>query len=254
MSITVKDGVATIEQSLGGTFIGSSGEGKFPPRGHRYGLLTFEPKRGEPGIIVFCDEMMTRSVCKGEAPWLHLFQYEWSGSKLIVHWGIKNPARAYTESRGLGLVVQVRDWYYITGPVTDRDYNYKQVDLFEMLKYIEGKIDLKELDHNARSYERRQKHLERLTDHRKEIRRLEQENESLSGGHELLMSRCETLEERMRFYQARFQVFHYITDRLVAASIAWKVLRHLPVWLRPKYFNLHATAQVTLAALSKKKA
>ena len=168
MSIEVHNGIATIDQSFGGKFIGATGGGKFPPIGHQYRLLTFEPKRGESGIVVFCDESMRESI--GGADWLHLFQYEWSGDKLIVHWGIKHPVRAYTDSRELGLVVQARDWYYITGPVADRDHNYKVVDLFEMLKYIEGKIGLKELDHNARSYARRQAHVVRMKELEAEVK------------------------------------------------------------------------------------
>lgn len=240
MAIKVKNGVATIDTvGLGGTFIGATAEGKFPPVGHEYSSFSFEPKRGESGVIVLSDQVMRRS-CGFGADYLHLYGFEWIGDKLVVHHNIENPVRAFTESNDLGLIVQARDWYYITGSVADHDHNYKVVDLFSMLKYIEGKIGLKELDHNARSYERRQVH----------IRRMKELEQALQNAQWNLESSQRTVDKvidlnRGALHEMELQVKARMSlqDQIkqVGGEVKW--MRSLPRWLVPRgvrvLFEIH---------------
>ncbi len=164
MAFKIRNGVGTIDTvGLGTIFVGSTGQGKYPPAEKSYPLFTFEPKLGEGGILVF----------KHGRGMLHehltFYQFWWEGKMLKIDYQIKHPARSFSDSNDLGLIVQVRDWYYVTEEPRDKNHNYKVVGLFDMLQYIEGKIELKDLDCRSRSYVRQKKFEKRLAD-------LEQEN------------------------------------------------------------------------------
>ncbi len=225
MTIAVKNGVATLDVMGGGTFVGcTSSEGSFPPSGQDYTVFMFAPKKGAGGILVFQDRAIVRMTGAQDYTF---HQYYWQGEKLIVDYGIKSPARAYSSSRDMGLIVQFRDWFYITSkPVAD--VNCKVVDLFEMLRYIEGKINLADLDRSARSYERRKQHEVRMKDLKAEVSRLSDENSTLEGavtiGSALFDHASKQVDEASKAYLTHFNAvveMRPLRDRL----------RRFPRWL-----------------------
>ena len=158
--VQAKDGVATIEHLyIAGRFLGSSGSGEFPPPGQQYHAFTFRPSKGEPGILVFWDSGVHDSYA--------FYQYWWENEKVIVKSVsfeyIANVAHPYSYSRDLGFVVHHEGSLYVTvEPKGGLDTNYTVVNLFTMLRFLEGKIGVEDLDRGARAYERKKRHLARV--------------------------------------------------------------------------------------------
>lgn len=139
--ISVKNGVATIDRTTMGcseTFIGSTAGGVYPPIGEYYDRFSFRPTAGQSGVLVFHHEPAKKD---------HFFQFFWKKGKLMVVDGLKSlPTTDYQYSRDLGLMVFRDDRWYVTEQPTDTSHNYRVVGVIEMLKYLEGKITLSDLD------------------------------------------------------------------------------------------------------------
>ncbi|MBI2046207.1 MAG: hypothetical protein HYT28_02210 [Parcubacteria group bacterium] len=133
-------------------FLGSTAKGTYPPPGFVYKSFFCKPKNGESGILVF-------SGFNSNSDASYFFQFWWEKDKLIVAVEIERPAHGYNLSKEFGLMVQVRDLRYVTKIPTDfgaeryeSTYgSFLLVDLIDILKYINGQSELKDLDKAASS-------------------------------------------------------------------------------------------------------
>jgi len=221
-SIKARDGVATIDTlGMGRQYLGSTSGNDFLPIGKEYSSFTFEPKQGESGVLVFRNKGTTAH------RFLSFYQFGWDGQKLLVQDGLKNTAHAFSESDELGLVVRIRDWFYVTEYPNDEYYwrvkhhNYKVVDLFVMLKYLTGAIGLKELDRNARAYERRLGFVERFD-------ALKQRADENAQEVERLSAKADFYGRELKEAEAKINQYHG-----VCSSFGWtRMVRGLPRWMR----------------------
>ena len=136
-TISVKvGGLAHIQFPSELKFLGSSGNGDFPPIGRKYIEAGFTPAAAESGTLAFENDIHE----------LTLVHYTWvTDEKLEVKKGLHNPQRAFSVSRELGLLTRRKDGgYYLTGTMSpNMDPNqYQQVGIVQMLKFLEGKINL----------------------------------------------------------------------------------------------------------------
>lgn len=134
-------------------FLGCTGEGSFPPVGAGYSRMAFFPKEGVPGIVVF----------KGISDTLSFYQYEWKNGKVVVEQNIKHTLHPFSQSEQFGFMVYVGKTLYVTTePKPGVDFNGHTVDLLVLLKYLEGKVDAKELHRSSRSLFRRKRYFEEV--------------------------------------------------------------------------------------------
>ncbi len=137
MHITVKaGGIANIQFFLTARFIGTSGEGNFPPVGVRYEEFGFVPTPNQDGVLAF-------SHLIGDG--LMLVQYRWKDQKLEVKEGMRGLPRTFSHSQELGLVTQRESGgYYITGSVSPNmePNQFQKVGMVQKLKQHEGKNNL----------------------------------------------------------------------------------------------------------------
>jgi len=205
--ITAENGSAMIRGPLAAEyFCGSSGRGEFPLVGAKYHSFTFRPEEGEGGILVF--------VSGPSNPCFHpqLWQYWWEGEgedkkkKVIVDYGITRVARQYSRSEEYGFMVREGEWLYVTALPRPEDpqHNCKLVNLFTMLRYLEGKIGLEELAAAARVYERKRQHAVRL----KEL-------------SEVIVDR----EDRLRKFKTMTREFFVASERALSACSWWHPFR-----------------------------
>jgi len=188
MSIKVnnKDKSVRLDASVAPIFFGHTGEGIFPPIGKKYETFSFTPKKGDGGVLAFTEESWLI-----ENFWV-FYHYEWVEDKLIVYEDLSKITRNYFAAEDLGIVVPFRNWFYVTLEPQDTDNNYKVVDLMEMLKYLEGRISLADLDRNARSVERQAKHVVRMAELERVLLAEQKNAENLRNG--LLAERAKRAE------------------------------------------------------------
>src|SRR3989344_4343781 len=196
-TITAENGVATLSAPLiCEYFRGSSGQGEFPPVGAQYHNFTFRPKKGENGILVFESELNN----------FWFYQYWWEGEKVIVTSRIERVAHPYSRSEEFGFMVREGEWLYVTAfPLPEEpQHTCKLVNLFTMLRYLEGKIGLEELAAAARVYERKRQHAVRL----KEL-------------SEVIVDR----EDRLRKFKTMTREFFVASERALSACSWWHPFR-----------------------------
>lgn len=210
--VKVKDGTATLNSTAtldnwqNEEFLGSTGEGSFPPMGTRYTRFTFTPKFGENGILVFYNEC---------SKWVSLHQYYWKNDKLVVTYAkVNRPTRQFSRSREFEFIIQVGDCCYVTKAPAEHDSDFKLVGLLQMLKYVDGKIDQEELESCSKSFMRRPKSVLQIEDLEKLVKHLRDHCESL--GHEI--------HKRDIMYGPYKEAV-----RNFVKTFSW-----VPLWMRPK--------------------
>ncbi len=165
-NVTAFEGVGTIEHQLG-KFVGATAPGEYPAVGHVYRIFSFTPKPGTRGVLVFEPENYVERNARKYYSFWH------NGDRLVVYEGLKTGTRfgfrAHAQTHDGMLVAPFRDWNYVTFEPKDDKQNYKVVDLMEMLRYISGDIDLKELDRHARARVRRVVHVQNYKEFRNRV-------------------------------------------------------------------------------------
>ncbi|HUQ30036.1 MAG TPA: hypothetical protein VM103_00755 [Candidatus Paceibacterota bacterium] len=214
MAIQASGGTVVVTKlSTPQVFVGSSGDGEFPPTGQRYERFSCRPRKGEPGILVFRPQPDTPH-------YLNLYQYWWEGDKIVVENHIKKSAREYSYSEEAGFMASCRGWHCVTSLPAEHTTDYLLVDLFPMLQYLEGKIGPRELYRNARSVKRRAQRDDRMS-------QLNQANMLLNA--QLNDVRCDKLDLEKRIEQmhrAVQQLVHWISVVLHGRSGIKSLLRH----------------------------
>lgn len=159
MSVQIRDG-RNVELDLVLTyeFIGATVEGDYPPAGVSYKRFAFEPKPGTEGVLVFLSSTI-RSFA--------FFQFGWkeNGKLVVTEDRVARRTHDFNESDELGYFVRANGTIYATGapqvaPVGSPPV--KQVDIVNLFKYVEGKIDASTLDQKARLLELKQRRTKRL--------------------------------------------------------------------------------------------
>jgi hypothetical protein len=203
---SAKGGVGLIEHlSMYTTFLGSTGEGEFPPTDMSYEQITIKPKAGVDGILVFQhDPRMISGIG------FDFYQYHWVKGKIVFEYDVHSE-RSFSVSKNSGFMVQYRNWIYVTQEPKNADQNCKVVDLFQMLRYLEGKIEIADLERNARSFERRQGHEKRLIELRREVEALKAEN----ARHELLQR---TVHQSAMHFQVELNLVLDAIERMAPAA------------------------------------
>jgi len=219
---SVNDGTATLSNTSLDFFIGSTNlKGEFPPTQTRYRRFTFTVKPEESGVLVFKPVVNVRH--PDEDP-LGYFQYYWENGKLIVTGGIRRPARPYSETVETGLMVSVGKWRYVTKlPKEGSRGNYKVVDVFALLRYLEGSIELKELERSSAAVVRREQRQRRLAEAEQQVKGLA--NCALELERQLLQLR--NIHGRML---GRYRTLCDAVDMMDSLA---SLLRKVPGWLRP---------------------
>lgn len=155
-SVRVENGTATIYFHCDIVFCGHNGTGKFPPTGASYEQFTFEPDRDANGLIVFASGRS--SYCH-----LYLYRYNWDGTKLEISQKVSTK-RKFSLSCDHGLVVTFSKWSYVSQAQKETESNIKAVDISLLLKYIDGKAEIADLERNSRSLERQKSRIIRQKD------------------------------------------------------------------------------------------
>lgn len=104
-----------------------------------------------------------------------------------------------------------------------------------MLKYIEGKIELKNLDRNARSYERRQAHTVWMKELQRENQRMHLRIEGL--GHAAASAAEENeacIEKLEQTIAGQSSSLDMVTKNVNASKCFYRLAMRLPKWIRPK--------------------
>ena len=196
--IVANDGIATIQFHSYSKFCGYSGTGEFPPIGNEYRQFTFRPTRGENGLIAFKENYGYQ-----------IYQYRWTDEKLFVTEEEISTTRRFSLSPDLGIVVACSKWSYVTNIPKDTAQNCKLVDISFILKYIDGKIDIKDLERNSRSIERLEKRPENIARMKEEIEEMRKRSEYWEKGYRELFTTYSALSNLLntRFLKIIDQVF-----------------------------------------------
>jgi hypothetical protein len=144
--LSVNGSVAKIHCDYRSVFLCHSCDGVFPPTSVTYSDFCFEPERGQDGILVFDSQ---REPCDFSE-----YQYYWKRDKLIIEHGITKPKHYYNRSPELGYLVRIDGILITTHESAKVDEEYMVVDLVMMIKYIDGKLDAKQLKQHARPAQR----------------------------------------------------------------------------------------------------
>lgn len=145
--ISAVNGVATIDLTTSGQFLGSTcPEGMFPPIGHEYRQFVFSPKKGTSGLLIFKSKIISTDS-------YNFWPYFWKDGKLIVEYEHQyNPVnpfiRAGYGNGDFGFMVQYRpDRVFVTKIPENlvEGLQYLLVDYMTMFRFIDGKIDRRQL-------------------------------------------------------------------------------------------------------------
>ncbi len=147
--LRARDASVTITGMIGAkTFVGTSGAGQFPPTNVEYETFGFRPQIGVGGIVAFRGTMPN-----GKDHFFEFCQYHWDGGRVVVGHNILSPKNSFSQVIGLGLMVVAqfngKVNHYVTETPKTLDRNYKVVEIQAILKYIEGKTSLADLDASA---------------------------------------------------------------------------------------------------------
>jgi hypothetical protein len=201
MKLSVRDGVARFSDIPPFRYIGCT-----DPQNTRYPRLfesfPFEPKRGTSGILVFKSEEEYR-----------FYQYSWKEEKLVVVRGVPNQVHHFSEGFGednFGVMVTVGDCDYVTR-VPDTGGIYRLVDVISLMRYVEGRFDLKQLQQASGRAIRRIPYERRL-----------QETELILRDNQILVSRnieLLTIVRDERVAKEKAQADLKIKDALIRAGL-----------------------------------
>lgn len=146
MPIKIKDGHVWMTAEIP-VFIGTTGAGSFPQPGEPMQNFHFIPYKGTSGTLVF-DKANER----WRTPSSMIFcQYWHEDGKLLVKSGLRTeslkPHNCGPET-GINFIVDSPyDWYYTGYPPRNlRAYRLCKVNILDMLKYLENKVSLEQLE------------------------------------------------------------------------------------------------------------
>lgn len=228
MSWFVKDGTASFEASPSTeVFIGATGPGEFPETGQTYKVFTFTPEAGTSGIVVFKSDHQLLD------HYYVLYSYYWEGGVLKIASRIKSWVNKFGQSEEYSFFVKVGDVIYCVKRPERSKYACKQVDILNLLKYIEGKIDLEMLDKKALLLKLREEHKKRTDE---QLRELETQNKALQAMVRILSGQLDQTKnelgivylnwaEAVRYLKKALAVIQYFR---IYRPVRWFIDKRIP--------------------------
>ncbi len=225
MSFKVHDGTATIDLGTDSNklFFGTTAEGIFPPVGVTYEDFAFTPCKGVAGTVIFKGKFFGADAYT-------FYQFDWKGNKLILHYDTEHAGAYPGKAEKLGYYTQIGTVIYLTGePVDDTANTYKKVDLIDLLKFLEGKIDLKELEKRSfrlRLAKKRRESMQTI------VRLLQTRNRELGTQVSNYLNEIQFRDEEARRHDAAFRDLgiKFVETSTVKLAYA-RIINSIPKWI-----------------------